>query len=194
MYVGGIDLWRSTSGGAVGTWTNLTKVYSTGVTPYIHPDQQSFDFVPGTAASAYIGNDGGVWKSTNIDTGTGNSTWTNLNGGTLTLAQFYYGAAGPSDTSRLALGGTQDNGTVQFTGSTYWNLTFGGDGGTVAIAPNGTTWWAERPFASISRSDNSGATWVSKIAGITTSSTQPVSERDDRLYRHQPRLPDDDRR
>jgi photosystem II stability/assembly factor-like uncharacterized protein len=170
VYVGGIDVWRSTDGGA--NWTNLTKVYSGGVSPSVHPDQQSFDFVPGTPSTAYVGNDGGIYKSTNINTGTGNSTWTNLNGGGLTLAQFYYGAAGPSDTSRLALGGTQDNGTLKFTGSATWGVTLGGDGGAVAIAPNGTTWWAEQFDVSIYRTDNSGTNWTSKISGITTSSTE----------------------
>lgn len=117
---------RSTNGGA--TWTDVTAGSPPG--NYVHPDQHVLAYGPDGAL--WLGNDGGVWKSTN-----NGSSWTPRNDG-LDITQFYTVGLHPTDPTDL-LGGTQDNGTVRYAGSTIWPMLVSGDGGPVlyeSAAPN----------------------------------------------------------
>jgi photosystem II stability/assembly factor-like uncharacterized protein len=108
---------KSTNGGA--SWTNVTSAGGTQV----HPDQHSLTFGPD--ATLWVGCDGGVWKTTNSA-----ASWINLNA-SLGTAQFYTVGIHSSDPNAL-IGGTQDNGSVQYQGSLGWPQIIGGDGGPVA--------------------------------------------------------------
>jgi photosystem II stability/assembly factor-like uncharacterized protein len=110
---------RTTNGGT--SWTYVT-VGTNGT--QVHPDQHYFTFGPDGAL--WVASDGGVWKST-----TSGSTWVNLNQG-LDITQFYTVGLHQSDPTVL-VGGTQDNGTVQFQGGQPWPQVIGGDGGPVAF-------------------------------------------------------------
>ena len=128
---GGIDVLATSNGGT--SFTNIGKVYTTGV---VHPDQHAIAFL--AASSFLIGNDGGVYKTTNFG-GTGApSDWTNLNTG-LNVTQFYGGSS--LDLTHM-LGGTQDNASPGTFAGVAGNPTLpawidygSGDGGYTAIDP-----------------------------------------------------------
>jgi photosystem II stability/assembly factor-like uncharacterized protein len=117
VYFGGVPLYKSVDGGA-----NFTNIGGP-----IHVDQHAFAFDPGNSSTIYAGNDGGVYRS--IDRG---QAWVSLNTN-LAITQFYPGISVAPTASRDILGGTQDNGTLEFTGSAIWTPAFSGDGGFTAI-------------------------------------------------------------
>lgn len=117
VYVSGINLWRSTDGG-------VSFTQSTG----LHVDFHNLVADPVAPETIYAGNDGGIYKSTNRA-----QSWTFVGAG-LTNVEFYDHALAASDPV-FAAGGTQDNGTIKFTGSADWTPILGGDGATVAIDP-----------------------------------------------------------
>ncbi|MGH9457811.1 MAG: hypothetical protein ACRD2J_09265, partial [Thermoanaerobaculia bacterium] len=107
LYIGQfVDLFRSTDGGA--TWTNLTgnrdaegrAHYASSKT---HPDQFSIAFLPGTGGEFLLGNDGGLYRSSD-----GGTRFSHLNE-TLSLTQIYGIAVHPRIEGLLYIG-TQDNG------------------------------------------------------------------------------------
>ena len=63
-------------------------------------------FDPSNPNVFYVGNDGGIYKTTN-----GGSTWVTLNT-TLSITQFYSGISLHPTNPDIAMGGTQDNGTL----------------------------------------------------------------------------------
>ena len=117
VYVGGVGLYRSTDGGA--TFRSIGNP--------IHVDQHALSFDPRNPATIFVGNDGGVYKST--DRGL---SWASLNTN-LAVTQFYPGISLSPNSSPDILGGTQDNGTLEYTGASVWSLVLGGDGGFTAI-------------------------------------------------------------
>ncbi len=157
VVIGGIDLHRSTNGGT--SFTSISTWYLWPNSP--HADQHAIAHHPGFNGSSnltvFVGNDGGVWKSTNISTANGNSssnTWSSISTG-ITTTQFYGGAA--SANGALITGGTQDNGSLSTTGSTTWTTFFGGDGGYAAIDQTDSRYvYGEYVYASIHRSSDSG--------------------------------------
>lgn len=116
VYVAGVRAFRSTDGGA--TFSPMAME--------IHCDWHSIVIDPRNADILYAGTDGGVFVS--VDQG---NTWLSRNAG-VTITQYYPGISAAPDGSKI-LGGSQDNGTHVFTGSTYWNGFNGGDGGYTAI-------------------------------------------------------------
>jgi hypothetical protein len=116
----------------------------------MHPDSHAIVEIPGTN-SAIFGSDGGLVRSSGVFsdissqctarglTGTNLATCQqllsavpsllyNLNAGLSTL-QFQSVSYNPLDPRHHLLGGTQDNGTLSYTGSTNWNQVIYGDGG-----------------------------------------------------------------
>ncbi|HVR44074.1 MAG TPA: hypothetical protein VMS56_11600 [Thermoanaerobaculia bacterium] len=103
LYLGQfVDLFRSTDGGS--TWTNLTLNRSPeGWDSRTHPDQFSIAFIPESNGEFLLGNDGGLYRSSE-----GGTKFTHLNDG-LSLTQIYGIAAHPHRRGVLFIG-TQDNG------------------------------------------------------------------------------------
>ena len=116
------SLFRSLDGGT--TWADVTAV---GDGTSIHPDQHALAFGTTPTVVLYDGTDGGVWSSTNFTAAP--PTWTDLNS-TLAITQFYPGHAVNPSNENDAFGGTQDNGTLEFSGSNTWNQVTCGDGGS----------------------------------------------------------------
>jgi hypothetical protein len=114
-------VFRSTDGGV--TFTDI-HIGSSGVR--VHADQHAFKF-SGDGSVLYDGNDGGVWRTDNPTAAVGMLDWVNLNG-TLTLAEFYPGFAVDENNANRAIGGTQDNGTIAFSGNALWDQIACGDG------------------------------------------------------------------
>lgn len=124
---GGVTALATKDGGA--SFIDIARSYTHG---YVHPDFHAIAFTG--ASSFYAGNDGGVYRTTDLGGSGSANDWTNLNT-TLNTIQFYHGSA--LDTTHL-LGGAQDNGTsANFTGSASqsWPEYLDGDGTFTAIDP-----------------------------------------------------------
>ncbi|MCX8050843.1 MAG: hypothetical protein N3B17_02980 [Chlorobi bacterium] len=118
-FAGGIDLWRTTNGGA--TWVNVTNSYGGG---NVHPDQHAGIFNPLDPNEIYLANDGGMYRTT---TGGGPDQWQAINNG-YAVTQFYAMDIDRSADSKT-YGGTQDNGTLgSVQQQTSWQFIWGGDG------------------------------------------------------------------
>ena len=169
VVVGGIDLYRSTDAGA--SFTSISTWSLWPLSP--HADHHTIVHHPSFDGSSnltvFVGNDGGVWKSTNISTATGSSssnTWSSISTGIATT-QFYGGAA--SSTGGKITGGTQDNGSLSTTGSTTWTTFFGGDGGYADVDQTDANYvYGEYIYAAIHRSSDGGINTDGYIcSGIT---------------------------
>ncbi|WP_338768016.1 choice-of-anchor D domain-containing protein [Bernardetia sp. ABR2-2B] len=124
VVVGGIDVHRTTDGGA--NWTSIS--YWTGECgPYVHADIHAFAYKPGSSDEMLVGSDGGVSYSANIQAGT--PAFNDRNSG-YNVTQFYAVAMNPNNGSNYLLGGTQDNGTRKLTSAGVGGSTqpTGGDG------------------------------------------------------------------
>lgn len=115
---------------AAGTWTDLFVNGSNAP----HADGRSLAINP-TTGNLLQGNDGGIFTLSNPSGTFG--TWTSLNN-TLGTLEFHSAAYDP--VSKLAFGGTQDNGTSRQTaaGNSGWNQVLGGDGAQVAVITSPT--------------------------------------------------------
>jgi photosystem II stability/assembly factor-like uncharacterized protein len=160
VLAGGIDNWKTTDGGS--TWIQKTNWYSqSGAPPYVHADQHGLSFAPSNSNIVYLGNDGGIYKSTNKG-----ETWTSLNNN-LFITQFYYGAVNPTGT--VYAGGTQDNGTLRTTGTTNWSEILGGDGGATEIDfSNTNNIYMEYVNLAFFKSTDGGANFFKAMNGIPT--------------------------
>ncbi|MEO8085498.1 MAG: hypothetical protein ABI763_01685, partial [Bacteroidota bacterium] len=137
VYMGAIDLFRSTNGGTIwnqiSEWTRPGSGYNCGL-PYVHADQHNIQFRPGqTGASSnqiLFSNDGGVYYTTNGGTGFLEENY-NYN-----VTQLYSCALNPAGSVVGAnpnnfLAGTQDNGSQWFNAAGIdfsTDMVNGGDG------------------------------------------------------------------
>ncbi|WP_432877196.1 hypothetical protein ACQPYH_28240 [Kribbella sp. CA-245084] len=124
VYCGAIELHRGDLAVGGWTWRVLTNKGTTGDS--IHPDQHTIGFEPGTPDTVYAGNDGGLFRSP--DRGI---TWRSCNNG-LVVSEFEY-LAHDWGSARWLIGGTQDNGTNRWTGSSTWEHVEDADGGDVVV-------------------------------------------------------------
>jgi photosystem II stability/assembly factor-like uncharacterized protein len=167
LIVGGIDLWRSTDGGA--TLTQISQWFSAPNSA--HADQHVIVEHPGFNGSGnktvFFGDDGGIYRAADVYSVSLTSGWTSLNHN-LGITEFY-GAAGNAS-SGTVVGGTQDNGTLRYTtagGPQAWTAMFGGDGGYCAADPtNPNYFYGEYVYLQIHRSANAGVSSSYIFSGI----------------------------
>ena len=147
LYVGGIDLFRSTDGGS--NWTQISKWSNNNALgglniPLVHADHHAIVFRPGTnnENEAVLANDGGVYYTPDITAPT-SSLSIDSRIKDYNVTQFYYGTidlVDGTDGDDIA-GGTQDNGTpiVQNANSNAnsFDDPFGGDGAYTEIDDSG---------------------------------------------------------
>ena len=131
VYIGARDVFRSLNGGT--DWTNLTKSFNSSFVynPSLsntHPDQHAIALSTTSSNNFFIGNDGGVYRTTD-----GGTTFQSLNQ-TLSLTQFVSLVRHPTNAS-VTYGGTQDNGTQRRNGANEWEDVASGDGGFLVINP-----------------------------------------------------------
>jgi len=107
LYIGGIDLFKSTNGG--NSWTQISSFYGSAGSN-IHPDQQGMAIHPESPSKILFGNDGGVAYSSNAG-----ATISPRNKNYVT-AQFYHMAVAPTTafSGDYFMAGAQDNGTQLF--------------------------------------------------------------------------------
>lgn len=152
VYTVGFRLYRSTDGGI-----NSNAISGSSV----HVDQHDLWIDPNDNQFMVLGNDGGVYYSTN-----GGSNWTKAD--SLPITQFYTCEVDETYPNRY-YGGTQDNGTVRtLTGSLNdWSRIKGGDGFVVRVNPvNNDTIFAESQYGNLSRSVNGGFTFGGALNGV----------------------------
>jgi hypothetical protein len=144
------SIYRSTDGGS--TWADMSADGSGNGTS-VHTHVHAFSFAaaaPGQPLALFVGNDGGVWSSTDVfnpATASGSQHWADLNTNTgdantsLNLTQFYPGMSLHPATDQIVYGGTQGNDAQQFSGSLPWSDTLAcpWDGGFTAIDPETPT-------------------------------------------------------
>lgn len=148
VFIGGTNLYRSTSGFTDDVNTTFIGGYVPGATlpvvnsyPDHHPDQHELVFLPSNPDVMYSINDGGIFR-TNDNTAS-NVVWNSLNNGYLT-SMFYTCAIDHAATNDIVIGGAQDNGSW-YTNSAQltvpWVTPRSGDGSYCAIADNQTAYY-----------------------------------------------------
>lgn len=136
VYMGFQDLWLSQDGGS--TWTDVSY-NSTYSSELMHVDHHALVFSPSshwtpgqTSTPVWVGNDGGIWMSSNAG-----SSWTNRNDSRAT--NLFRGiATGIGAGNTYTYGGMQDTGTAAGRPdqpNAQWAEWGGGDGGKVAVDP-----------------------------------------------------------
>ena len=168
VFIGGASqanpttLFRSLDGGA--TWSEIS---SGANSVYLHSDTHALQFTP-DGSRLYVGNDGGIWTTTDISNASVN--WTNLNS-TLAITEFYPGMSlHPTDVNTI-IGGTQDNGTQLYGGNVAWIQVACGDGGWTAIDfANPNNVYASCQNINVRKSTSGGAanTFLQSESGINT--------------------------
>ncbi len=123
VFVGCLNVWRSTNGGD--SFTKLNSWSTPNQATYTHADIHYIQFYDN---ELFVGSDGGIYRSTN-----NGDAFTDLTAG-LQIGQYYRVAVAPSD-SNLMSGGLQDNGGYAFSGG-VWKNYFGADGMDAAIHPH----------------------------------------------------------
>jgi photosystem II stability/assembly factor-like uncharacterized protein len=150
VFLGAIDGFRGDLTGSTWKWTNITTQGSNS----IHPDQHCLTFAPNSSKVIYAGNDGGLFTSK--DSG---ATWKALNAG-LAISEIEYLAGDPA-TWKWMMAGTQDNGTIAFTGTPVWTHIADGDGGDCGVNQlNANIIYHSYYSVSLERSANKGTTWT----------------------------------
>jgi hypothetical protein len=141
VFIGGTNLYMSTAAFSDSTHTQKIGGYKlnakwpdVGVYPNHHPDQHNLVFYPNDSSKFLNANDGGVFRSTNINALP--FVWESLNNGYLTT-QFYTVALDhASPQSPLLVAGAQDNCqvmTVSDASNATWTETYFGDGSYCAV-------------------------------------------------------------
>ena len=168
LWVGGIDLFKTTNGGTATassvTWQQVSQWNTSGApgtaTQNVHADQHAMAFPTGSSTKMYFGNDGGFYASTNPTVAI--PTITDGNSG-LNVTQFYGVAMHPTTTNYF-LAGAQDNGTHKFSaaGINATTEVTGGDGGLSAIDQNApTNQFTSYVYNNYFRSTDGGASFTS---------------------------------
>ncbi|WP_080778822.1 T9SS type A sorting domain-containing protein [Chryseobacterium phocaeense] len=143
VYVGGIDSYKSTDGGA--TWTQYTKwsnnnvLGSTNIS-IVHADQHALVFNPKNPNQFVMGNDGGIFFAPDKNN-LASTTAVGMRNKRFNVTQFYHGTLNPSASSanENMILGAQDNGTKRLSGAilanNFYNSSevYGGDGAYTAF-------------------------------------------------------------
>jgi len=182
-FVAGVNFWQVVVDNGSPQWTEIAGLTDfideiTYVIPnpyYIHADKHIITFDnKSKPAIMYVGCDGGIFKSTNIEVSS-TPTYTPSNFGYNTV-QFYGIDAGLNVNSPGAdevIGGAQDNGDfilndLGFSGQNGTSIPLGGDGGDACISKlNPLIFFSETQY---------GATEISADEGKTYSALWPSSD------------------
>jgi hypothetical protein len=120
VYATGTSFWVSTDGGL-----SFSKP-----SPPPHVDHHGFATDPSNPSAFFAGSDGGIYKSTNHGA---SGSWSFIGDGLATVE--FYDIADSAKDPKIVIGGTQDNGTSRFDGSsTVWKYLTGGDSEAVDIS------------------------------------------------------------
>ncbi len=133
-----------------------------GVFNNVHVDQHALVFDPNDSSRLVLGNDGGVYFST--DAGV---TWTKDQ--QLPITQLYRCFVDPSNALGIYLG-AQDNSTHRTLtgGPDDYEIIYGGDGFQPLVDPNNSNViFAQYQYGNIAKSVNNGVSFIGATAGIS---------------------------
>lgn len=149
IYVGGLDVYKSTTGGATGGWTQISDWFTTAANQFCHAD--IFELIcDGTYL--WAATDGGVYRMTRST-----DSWASLNNNMQT-GQVYRMGIDPTASAAFVTVGLQDNGTYRNTGAQYKSIG-GGDGMETIVTPSNTNViYLSSQNGNFSRSDDGGNT------------------------------------
>ncbi len=163
LYIGSVDVFKTTNSG--GSWTNMTNAYS-GTFDQQHPDQHCLWINPTNTQSLILGNDGGIFTSTN-----GGTNWTKKYD--LPISQYYAGCVDFLNPAKK-YGGTQDNGSHGSVnaGPAGWQVLYGGDGFQSQVDyTNSNIIYMESQNGGIGRSDDGGNNFTGLGNGLDLTRT-----------------------
>ncbi len=169
LYAGTVDLFRCSLGSGCSLRNSTNTVNGCAAPARVAPAQHAIATLPSASGPPllYVGNDGGLWRSTDGVNQQGSrcsaddaSHFQNLNGGLGSLAEVVSFAQDPSDPGVLLAGlgvlGTAGTGAANSFNS--WPQLSSGEGGTVAIDPAHPQLWYLSTAAGVSiRSCTSGS-------------------------------------
>jgi len=127
VFAGGLNVHKSTDGGISWTRICMGNPNPSSWNTFVHVDEHTIVFQPGSSDVMVTTNDGGVFYSSDVDHAEPSFKEINKDYNTL---QFYTGAIGPDPLEDHFLGGTQDDGTLYYTGLplSMNSMVVGGDG------------------------------------------------------------------
>lgn len=118
VFAGGLYLYMSSNSGA--SWQYISNT--------MHVDQHCAAFPPGNGTTLYAGNDGGIYKSTDVG-----KNWEDITAG-LQITQYYrLGCAATNP--RLGYAGAQDNGVHKWDNGDWSIAQAGADGADCVVDP-----------------------------------------------------------
>lgn len=161
VYVGGVNIWKSTNGGA--NWSISGHWVGNGGADDIHADQHALEFNT-TGNKLYAGNDGGIYFSINSGT-----NWNNMSSGIMN-SQIYRIAHAKTDPF-VSAQGYQDNGSAQTQEDQFYSY-YGGDGMDCQVDPTDASYvYGAYVYGSIYR-----AIGKTSIISLAANGTNGVNE------------------
>ncbi len=171
LYIGGVDCLRSDDAGA--TWTQMTT-WSLFAAPgftsaqNVHADNHQIVYAPSSSSRMLVGNDGGIFYTTDANASPAKPTFTVKNNG-YNVTQYYAMAIHPSTTNYF-LAGAQDNGTHKLASAGIGSATSatGGDGAFCQISQiNPSIQLTSYVYQNIYRSNDGGTSFPQVISSNT---------------------------
>ncbi len=144
---------KSTNGGT--SWSNSFN--------NVHVDQHALAFNASVPGEVLLGNDGGLYYSTND----GASSTKDLH---LPITQLYRMHVDAQDENKIYIG-AQDNSTsrTQTGGLSDWNIIYGGDGFQPLVDPTNTNViYAQYQYGNLAKSTNNGGNFSNATSGIAS--------------------------
>jgi len=168
LFIGGVDILKTTTAGA--SWIQVSR-WSGGCSgAQIHADNHMIVFKPGSSTEFLIGNDGGIFRTT--DGGT--NITSRVSGYNVTQ---YYACAIHPTTTNYFLAGAQDNGSQKFSsvGINATSTASGGDGAFCHIdQTDGTVQITSYVYNNYYVSLTGGNTFIQRFFGNTGSFINPT--------------------
>jgi len=168
VFIGGVDVLKSTDGG--NAWTQVSTWAGSCTGTQMHADNHLIVFKPGSTTEFLMGNDGGIYRTTD-----GGTTITSRISG-YNVTQYYACAIHPTSTNYF-LAGAQDNGTQKFStsGINATSNASGGDGAFCHIdQTDGIVQVTSYVYNNYYVSVNGGNTFIQRQFGNTGSFINPT--------------------
>ena len=151
LFTGGVNIWKSTNGGAAWTKNTAWDALHTAAN-YVHADVHDIIY---SGANIFAVCDGGVFKTTNSGT-----AWTDISTNISNAQMYGLGLSGIN--ANTIISGHQDNGTNRTTNGTTWAQVNGGDGMLCFIdRTNDNNMFSSIYYGSLYRSTNAGGSFSS---------------------------------
>jgi hypothetical protein len=161
VIMGLVSMYRSGDGGL--SFSNVQGIQ--------HADHHVLMYEPGHNTRVWSGTDGGIYLNTSD---AASASWVGRNSGLVTY-QFYDICTSNDGGGAYVMGGTQDNGTDRWAGTTTWSSEIGADGMVCNIGGTNSDFaYGEIQFGDHRKSTNRGLTFFSFNSGLPGGNSQWV--------------------